>query len=316
MKAVVIEHAGGPEALTLKEMPTPKVKPGWSLVKIMGFGINRSEIYTRNGESPDVKFPRILGIEGVGEIAETTDAEKLPVGQTVVSIMGGMGRDFDGSYAEYALLPNKQIFPVTTSLSWADLAAVPETFFTAYGSLLNSHVQDAKTLLVRGATSGVGVAAIKLAKAMNPSIVITGSTRHADKFDQLTAVGCDHPILDTNNEVQTDDHFDSILELVGSQTVVDSLSHLNPGGYCCLTGGLANVWEVEHFSPFMIPSGANLTTFSSGSVTEKAFNDMLQLIDQNNIDVKPAQTFDLAHTGDATAALDAPDMFGKVVVLP
>lgn len=176
MKAVVIEHEGGPEALTLKEVPTPEVKPGWSLVKIKGFGINRSEIYTRNGESPDVKFPRILGIEGVGEIAQTTDAEKLPVGQTVVSIMGGMGRDFDGSYAEYALLPNKQIFPVTTSLSWADLAAVPETFFTAYGSLLNSHVQDAKTLLVRGATSGVGVAAIKLAKAMNPSVVITGST--------------------------------------------------------------------------------------------------------------------------------------------
>ena len=126
MKAVVIEKAGGPEALQLKEIPTPKVKPGWSLVRVKGFGINRSEIYTRNGESPDVKFPRVLGIECVGEIADTTDAKRLPVGQKVASIMGGMGRDFDGGYAEYALLPNKQIYAVNTDLPWDEFVAIPE----------------------------------------------------------------------------------------------------------------------------------------------------------------------------------------------
>lgn len=127
------------------------------MVKVKGFGINHSEVYTRLGESPTVKFPRILGIECVGEVAETT-ADNLTVGQTVVSMMGGMGRDFDGGYAEYALLPNHRVYPVQTDLSWAELAAIPETFNTAYGSLINMHIQDAKTLLVRGATSGVGVA--------------------------------------------------------------------------------------------------------------------------------------------------------------
>lgn len=316
MKAIVIKQAGGPEVLQLKEVPTPTPKPGWSLVKVKGFGINRSDIYTRKGESPTVKFPRILGIECVGEIATTTDASRLPVGQKVVSIMGGMGRAFDGSYAEYVCLPNQQIYPVTTALSWAELAAIPETFFTAYGSLLNLHVQTAKTLLIRGATSGVGVAAIKLAKAMVPGIQVSGSTRTQTKFDQLTAVGCDQPLLDTKAVLQTAQHFDGILELVGTKTTVDSLSHLNPGGYCCITGGLGDEWTIKDFDPFAIPSGASLTNFSSGSVTTEKFNAMLNIIKTNQIDVKPVKTFDLAHTGDAQAALEATDSFGKVVVLP
>lgn len=88
MKAVVIHEAGGPEKLVYQDVPTPKVKPGWSLVKIKGFGINHSEIFTRKGLSPSVKFPRILGIECVGIIAATTAASRLPIGQKVVSIMG------------------------------------------------------------------------------------------------------------------------------------------------------------------------------------------------------------------------------------
>ncbi|GAT17948.1 alcohol dehydrogenase catalytic domain-containing protein [Secundilactobacillus silagei] len=317
MKAIVIEKAGGPEALQLKEVPTPKVKPGWSLVRVKGFGINRSEIYTRKGESPTVKFPRVLGIECVGEIADTTDAKRLPVGQKVASIMGGMGRDFDGGYAEYALLPNKQIYAVNTNLPWDEFAAIPETYFTAYGSLKNAHIDDAKTLLVRGATSGVGSAAIKLAKAINPDITVSGSTRNDKKFDKLKSVGCDKPVLDKDGKVQTDDHFDAILELVGVATLSDSLSHLQPGGYCCLTGGLGNQWAVKEFDPFVIPTGASLTVFGSGAESnDAAFNDMLSIIENHHIDVKPTKTFDLAHTGDAQAALDSTDSFGKVVVLP
>lgn len=317
MKAIVIEHAGGPEVLQLREVPTPKVKPGWSLVKVKGFGINRSEIFTRNGESPDVKFPRILGIECVGEIADTTDASRLPVGQKVVSIMGGMGRDFDGGYAQYALLPNKQIYAVSTKLTWPQLAAVPETYFTAYGSLLNAHIQTAKTLLVRGGTSGVGNAAIKLAKAMDPGVRVAGTTRAQAKFAALRKIGCDEPLLDKDGKVQTDERFDAILELVGTKTLMDSLSHLQPRGYCCLTGGLGNEWVVKNFDPFVIPSGGSLTTFGSGfEVTDAKFNAMLKLIEDARIDVDPRKTFDLAHTADAQAALDKPDSFGKVVVLP
>lgn len=111
MKAIVVRHPGGPEVLEYTDVPTPTVKPGWSLIKVKGFGINHSEIFTRQGQSPDVQFPRILGIEVVGEVAESTD-DNLQVGQKVISIMGEMGRAFDGGYAEYVLLPNHQIYPV------------------------------------------------------------------------------------------------------------------------------------------------------------------------------------------------------------
>ncbi|WP_461215485.1 alcohol dehydrogenase catalytic domain-containing protein [Lacticaseibacillus sp. GG6-2] len=316
MKAIVIEEAGGPEVLQLKTVPTPQVKPGWSLVKVKGFGINHSEIYTRKGESPSVHFPRILGIECVGEVAETTDAARLPVGSRVVSFMGGMGREFDGGYAEYALLPNQQIYPVQTKLSWAALAAVPETYFTAYGSLQNAHADSAKTLLVRGATSGVGVAAVKLAKALNPAITVSGSSRKPAKFDRLTQAGFDQAVLDQDDKLQTSAHFDAIIELVGAKTLMDSVAHLQPGGYCCLTGGLGDQWTVPDFDPFALPSGASITNFESGAAnTQAAFNAMLRLIEAHHIDVEPRETFDLAHTGDAQASLEADDSFGKVVVL-
>ena len=119
MRAAVVFEAGGPEKLVVMEVPTPEVKPGWTLVRVRGFGINHSELFTRQGLSPSVRFPRILGIECVGEVAQTTDPDRLPQGQTVVSIMGEMGRAFDGGYAEYCLLPNEQVCPVEWDNDWA-----------------------------------------------------------------------------------------------------------------------------------------------------------------------------------------------------
>lgn len=155
MKTIVVTHPGGPEVLEYRDVPTPEVKPGWSLVTIKGFGINHSEVFTRQGLSPSVKFPRILGIECVGVIEQTTDDDRLPVGQKVISIMGEMGRAFDGSYAEKVLLPNQQIYPVHTDLDWATLATLPETYYTAYGSMLNLQVKASDRILVRGGSSGV-----------------------------------------------------------------------------------------------------------------------------------------------------------------
>ncbi|WP_125982645.1 alcohol dehydrogenase catalytic domain-containing protein [Loigolactobacillus iwatensis] len=317
MKAIVLTKPGDASVFDYKEVATPEVKPGWSLIKIKGFGINRSEIFTRNGWSPSVKLPRILGIEGVGEIAATSDARRLPKGQKVVTLMGGMGRAFDGSYAEYALIPNANIYPVTTDLSWADLAAVPETYFTAYGSLLNLKLQKNDTLLVRGATSGVGVAAVKLAKAMEPSVKVYGTTRNLAKSDELKAAGFDGVFEDKDNQLQVDNkRFDKVLELVGALTLANSLTAVKETGIICLTGELGGIWTVKDFDPMVIPTGAYLTNFGSDSVTEAKFNDLLKLIAAHDLDVSPTKTFDLAHTGAATAFLDSQDSFGKVVVLP
>ena len=156
MRAAVVFEAGGPEKLVVMEVPTPEVKPGWTLVRVRGFGINHSELFTRQGLSPSVRFPRILGIECVGEVVKTTNPVRLPQGQTVVSIMGEMGRAFDGGYAEYCLLPNEQVCPVAWDGDWATLAAIPETYYTAWLSLKNLRVESGNRLLVRGGTLAWG----------------------------------------------------------------------------------------------------------------------------------------------------------------
>ena len=99
MRAAVCVRAGGPEVLEIRELPVPAVRPGWSLVRVKGAGLNRSELRTRQGHSPSVTFPRVLGIECVGIVAASTDP-RLPDGTTVAAVMGEMGREFDGGYAE------------------------------------------------------------------------------------------------------------------------------------------------------------------------------------------------------------------------
>lgn len=277
MKAIVLRHPGGPSALSYEDVPTPKVRDGWTLLKVKGFGINRSEIFTRNGWSPSVKLPRILGIECVGEVVETTDSDHLLKGQIVVSVMGGMGRVFNGSYAEYVLLSNKQIYSVNTKLTISDLSAVPETYGTAYGSLLKLQLDDA---------------------------------------DELKSVGFDEVVLDQDNQLQTGDQkFDRILELVGALTLPNSMKFIQPNGITCVTGELGGVWDLTHFEPISQLNGGYLTSFESGALDQRMFDDLFDIINSSHIDVAPTKVFDLKHTADAQAYLDSHDSFGKVVVL-
>lgn len=316
MKAVVIHHAGGPEQLKLEVVPTPKVKKNWSLVKIKGFGINHSEIFTRNGLSPSVKFPRILGIECVGIISQTTDPKRLPVGQKVVSIMGEMGRNFDGSYAEYVLIPNDQIYPIKTNLAWSTLAAIPETYYTAYGSLLNLHIKSGQMLLVRGGSSGVGVAFTKLAKALFTEITVVGSTRQLKKTDQLIDIGYDDVIQDQAGALMTGDSYDRVLELIGPTTIKDTFKHVNETGIVCSTGELGGQWYLSNFDPIMdIAANGYLTSFYSGNVDVQKLNNLLQLIEKRNIDVKPSKIFSLDKLPQAHEFLESTESVGKVVVL-
>lgn len=316
MKAIVIRHPGGPEQLKLEGVPTPRVKPGWSLVKIKGFGINHSEIFTRKGQSPSVKFPRILGIEGVGLIAQTTDPKRLPIGQKVISIMGEMGRAFDGSYAEYALLPNKQLYPVKTDLDWATLAALPETYYTAFGSFLNLKIKDDDQILVRGGTSGVGIAFLKLVKAKFPQIFAAGTSRSLHKEKAMKEVGYDQVIFDKDGILQTDKKFTKIFELIGPKVMKNSFAHLQENGILCETGLLGNQWTLEDFDPIEeLPANSYLTSFNSANVNETKINQMLHYVKTYQVDAKPEKVFDLAHVSDAHRYLESSHSFGKVVVV-
>src|SRR5579864_6452673 len=134
MKAVVIHEAGGPEVLKIETLPVPEPRPGQVLIRVKAFGINRSELFTRQGHSPDVKFPRVLGIEAVG-LVQAAPMGEFRKGDIVATAMGGLGRQFDGGYAEYSCVPARQVQVIKTELPWETLGAIPEMLQTAWGSL-------------------------------------------------------------------------------------------------------------------------------------------------------------------------------------
>jgi NADPH:quinone reductase-like Zn-dependent oxidoreductase len=284
MRAAVCVRAGGPEVLEIRELPVPAVRQGWSLVRVKGAGLNRSELRTRQGHSPSVTFPRVLGIECVGIVAASTDP-RLPEGSTVAAVMGEMGREFDGGYAEYALLPNSLLMPVATTLPWDVLAALPETYLTARGSLdaLGVVPGGQGRLLIRGGTSSVGMAAASIASGYGAETAAT--TRRKDKIGALAAAGADHVLLDDDGgSLAPSVHAiwpegpDYVLDLVGTSTAVDSLHLVRRGGTVCVSGSLS-VWVIPDFQPVaMIPSGTRLTAFHSDDTNGSAGAAVLQRI--------------------------------------
>jgi NADPH:quinone reductase-like Zn-dependent oxidoreductase len=319
MRAAVCVRAGGPEVLEVRALPVPAVREGWSLVRVMAAGLNRSELRTRQGHSPGVRFPRVLGIECVGVVADSTSAA-LPAGTTVAAVMGEMGRAFDGGYAEYALLPDTLLMPVTTTLSWDVLAALPETYLTAQGALDALGIRSGERLLIRGGTSSVGLAAASIAHALGVEIAAT--TRRPERTGALAAAGVDHVLLDEGGSLRTPwpagpSH---VLDLVGARTVVDSLRLVRRGGTVCVAGSLSG-WQIREFEPIaMIPSGTRLTAFHSDELKGSAGAAVLQRVVRNveagvyrpNIDT----VFGLDDIVAAHRHMEDNRATGKVVLLP
>lgn len=312
MKAAVIYQAGGPEQLKVEEVETPHVKQGWSLVKVKGFGINHSEIFTRNGLSPSVHFPRILGIECVGIMQESTC--QISNGQRVISIMGGMGRAFDGGYAEYVLLPNEQIYPVDTDMSWPKLAMIPETYYTAFGSMLNLNIKENNSILVRGATSGVGVAFCQLAQTKYKKVRMTGTTRSLSKKESLLKEGFDDVILDNDGKLVTEQSFDRVFDLIGPASLKDTCAHTNESGIVCTTGLLGGQWYMDGFDPIAdLPKNGYLTSFHSENVDLDRLNELMSLT--ATMDIYPQRVYALDQIQEAHSYLESHHSFGKLVVV-
>lgn len=281
MRAAVCERPGPPEVIAVREIPRPQARPGWTLVQVKAFGLNRSELMTRQGHSPGVAFPRVLGIECVGVVAASHDPG-LPPGTTVAAAMGDMGRAYDGGYAEYALLPDALLIPVTSSLGWAELGALPETYLTAHGALDALGAGAGASLLVRGATSSVGMAALALARARGLTTV--GTTRNPAKADAVRAAGGEHVIVGDDGFADAlrallPEGPDLVLDLVGGPVTVESLQIVRRGGTVCVTGMLSGQWALDAFEPVaMIPHGTKLTASYSGVLTGRAAVPALQQI--------------------------------------
>lgn len=318
MKAIVVDKCCKAEDLRVSEIPVPAIKPGWVLVKVHAAGLNHSEALLRMFEADNdyINTPIVPGIECVGEIVDASDSQ-FQKGDKVIALMGGMGRSFNGSYAEYALLPESHVFKVDTNLDWISLAAVPETYFTAYGSLFESLYLTAEdTLLVRGATSTVGQAAIQLAKAVGAKVI--AACRKKKSFEKLKAIGADYCIIDDGQLSQQSLPLkpNKILELIGPKTLRDSLFTVTHPGYVCSTGVLGNVYSVAQFDPIKyIPNGVFLTGFYSNFPTYQSINNLFDLIYKAQLKPLYAKVFTLDQIVEAHTLLEKGGAGGKIILV-
>ena len=320
MKAIIVEEPGGPEVFKIREIPTPSTRPGWVLIKVMAFGLNRSEMFTRQGHSPDVQFPRVLGIECAG-IVEDAPETLFRKGQNVVAIMGGMGRQFDGGYAEYTSVPQSCVFSIETKLEWSTLGALPEMFQTVWGSLNAAlEVESGQTLLIRGGTSSIGMTTTQVAKRLGMTVIAT--TRNPQKTDSLKNNGVDHVVID-NGQIAGAIHelfpngVDRVLELVGTVTLLDSLQCASKQGIVCMTGILGNAWAIKEFEPMtMIPSTVKLTAYSGGSedLDKEAFQRFVDDVASGQIKVNIDRVFRFHEIVEAHQYMEENRASGKLVI--
>jgi NADPH:quinone reductase len=320
MRAVLLDRPGPPEALTIRELPVPRPAPGWVLIEVKAFGLNRSELHTRLGLAEGVTFPRVLGIEAAGLVAECPGGE-FDAGAQVVTMMGGMGRTFDGGYAEYVCVPSAQVIAFESDLPWSTLGAVPEMLQTSYGSLtVGLDVEPGQSLLIRGGSSSIGMAAAVLAKRRDMTVLST--TRNPAKARALERVGVDQVVIDDGGIAErvrelSGGGVDAALELVGTPTLPDTLRATRVHGVVCFTGMLSNQWTVRDFYPIdYLPAGVRLTAYG-GEASDLPPNVLQSFLDDvaGGAAVVPIDhVYEFEQIAEAHTAMEEGRASGKLVV--
>jgi NADPH:quinone reductase len=324
MRAVVISEFGGPEKLVIQKRPRPVPSSGDVLIEVKAFGVNRAETYMRRGLWPEAA--PVSGIECVGTVAADPDG-KLAPGSTVAAVMGGLGRTRDGSYAEYVAAPASNVIPLETSLDWADLAAIPESYATAWSTLNgNLSLEPGHTLLVRGATSALGQAAVNIAADLGATVIAT--TRSGDRVELLRSLGAAEVLLDEGAlapAIRADrpDGVDRVLDLVGNSVLRDSLQAVRADGRVCQAGFLGGLGAVDGFNPIVdLPTGVQLSFFGSFMLGTPDFpvsniplNQLVAKVEQGAYSAKPARVFKFEEVADAHRLMEANEAPAKLVVV-
>ncbi|KAI1815741.1 chaperonin 10-like protein [Poronia punctata] len=286
MRAIVIPTFGGPEVLEYRDVPRPVPGPGEVLIRVHAFGVNYAEMHMRKGEWDE--WNPITGLECVGTIVSSSayphphpyhhhpspsssrNHEFRP-GTKVAAVMGGMGRTRPGSYGEYVAVPATNVISLEdepeTKLSWAQLAALPETYCTAWSCLFTVlDLRKGETLLIRGATSTLGQAALHL--AVDVGAIVTATTRREERFDVLRSMGAvrvvreQASLLDEEDKIeQEQEHgshgdgrkermkFDKTLNLIGNSVLLESIALTRPGGRMLQAGWLGGLEPLHEFNP-------------------------------------------------------------------
>jgi NADPH:quinone reductase-like Zn-dependent oxidoreductase len=266
----------------------------------------------------------VLGIEGVGIVDAVGDGVNLPPGQKVATMMGGLGRTIDGSYAEYTVIDAANTIPFETDLGWDILGALPEMLQTAHGSLTTGlHLKAGQQVLIHGGTSTVGLTAIAIAHQLGATVIAT--TRNATRADLLRRVGADHVVIDDDTlsdavRAIAADGLDAVLEFVSAAALPDMLDLTRSGGTVCFVGALSGEWTVPDFSPFTIPNGVYLTSYAgeAGDLSAAALNEYLDAIEAGTMNIVISDTYTgLDQVAAAHKDFESTHRVGKrVVVIP
>jgi len=322
MRAVVIDQPGSPDVLNIREIPVPQVAPGQVLIRVKAFGLNRSELHFRSGVASTGDFPRVPGIEATG-VVEAAPGGEFTSGTQVMTMMGGMGRSFDGGYAEFVAVPAVQVVPFTSDLPWEQLGAVPEMLQTAYGSLhVGVRAQPGESLLIRGGTSSVGLAVAVLAKQLG--LTVYSTTRRDSARQLLESVGVDHILIDDGAiaaqiRVISPGGVDGAVELVGVNVMRDTLRAVRTGGTVCFTGMLSDQWTIPEFYPMdWLPNGVRLTAYSgeASDLPAAELQGFLDAVSAGDAVIPLGRVYKMNDIAQAHRDMEAGTIGGKAVVIP
>jgi NADPH:quinone reductase len=324
MRAIIMSEHGGPEVLELHELPDPVAGDGEVLIRVKAFGLNHADTYMRSGVW-QFGIP-VLGIEAAGTV-EHDPSGRLTRGTAVVAIVGGMARTRNGSYAELVTVPASNVVAVETTLTWPELAAIPEVYATAWIALHgNLALAPAESVLIRGATSSVGQAAINLAVDHGATVIAT--TRDPARASLLRERGA-HEVLVDDGELASKirrtrpDGVDAVLDLVGNAVLRDSLLSVRAKGRVCQIGFLAGLEPVVDFNPLAdLPSGVQLSTFASAFVlgdqhfpiTDVPLREIIENASRDVYAAKPARVYAFDQIVEAHQLMDSGAAGGKLVV--
>ena len=322
MEAIVLEKFGGLDSLVIKDIPEPEPKAGHVVIEIKAFGINHAEMHMRRGEWAEAA--KVSGIECVGLVKSCPGGE-FPIGAKVAALMGGLGRTINGSYAEYTRVPVGNVALMESDLSWAELAAIPESYATAWTCLFrNLELQAGQRLVIRGATSAFGQAALNM--AVNAGAHVIATTRSRDRFAMLEKLGVKRVEIESRDlgaRIVERKNIDAVLDLVGNSTILDSLSMLRRGGRACLAGWLGGLAPIADFNPLLqMASGVYLTFFGSfvfGTpgfpLSDVPLQSIADDVAKGRFIAKPSRVFKFEDIREAHRVMEANEAKGKLVVV-
>ncbi len=331
MKAVHVKEFGGTENLEIREVENPAKPTGNEvLVSVKAAGLNRADILQRKGLYPAPSgYPeRILGLEFAGEVAEIGEnSTGFQIGDRVFGITAG------GAQAEYLLSDASFLVKIPDNLNFTEAAAIPEAFITAHDAIFTQgNLQNSETLLIHAVGSGVGLAALQLAKARN--IKVLGTSRTLKKLEAANKFGLDHPILANMNLIDAPNEFaeivrhftdgkgvDVILDLVGAKYFQANLESLSLKGRLILVG-LTSGRKAEFDVGIALAKRLKIvgTVLRSRSTVEKAeatakfAQDAIPLLESGVIRPNLDRVFEFNEIRQAHEYLESNESFGKVVL--